>query len=54
MYERILVPTDGSVGMNRVIDHAAALAAEHNALVHALYVIDAASFTSLPMASVLG
>nr|WP_136716435.1 universal stress protein [Halorientalis salina] len=49
MYERILLPTDGSVGMDRVIDHAGELAAEHDALVHALYVVDTASFTSLPM-----
>jgi nucleotide-binding universal stress UspA family protein len=49
MYKRILLPTDGSAGMDRVIDHAADLAAEHGALVHALYVVDAGSFTSLPM-----
>jgi len=49
MYERILLPTDGSAGMGRVIEHAASLAAEHDALIQALYVIDAASFTSLPM-----
>lgn len=49
MYKRILLPTDGSVGMDRVIDHAADLAAQHDALIHALYVVDATSFTSLPM-----
>lgn len=49
MYKRILLPTDGSAGMARVIEHAADLAAEHDALIHALYVVDAASFTSLPM-----
>jgi len=49
MYNRILLPTDGSAGMERVVDHAASLAAEHDALVHGLYVVDATSFTSLPM-----
>lgn len=49
MYERILLPTDGSASMTPVIDHAAALASEHEALVHAVYVVDTRSFSSLPM-----
>lgn len=49
MYERILLPTDGSAGMDRVVDHAADLAVTHDALIHALYVIDTGSFTNLPM-----
>ncbi|MFB6165995.1 MAG: universal stress protein [Haloarculaceae archaeon] len=49
MYERILLPTDGSAGMRRVIDHAADLAAAHDALIHALYVVDSGSYASLPM-----
>ena len=49
MYKRILLPTDGSAGMDRVIDHAADLAAQHDALIHGLYVVDSTSFTSLPM-----
>jgi len=49
MYNRILLPTDGSAGMQRVIEHTGALASKHDALVHALYVVDAASFASLPM-----
>jgi len=49
LYEHILLPTDGSAGMDRVIEHAGDLAAVHDATVHALYVIDAASFSDLPM-----
>lgn len=49
MYNQILLPTDGSAGMDDVVDHAAELAATHGASVHVLYVVDAASFSSLPM-----
>lgn len=49
MYDRILLPTDGSAGMDRVVDHAADLAAEHDAVVNGLYVIDESSYTNLPM-----
>lgn len=51
MYEDILLPTDGSAGMERVIDHAASLAAVHDATLHALYVVDTASLRDLPMES---
>jgi len=49
LYESILLPTDGSAGIERVIDHAVELARVHDATIHALYVIDATSFTGLPM-----
>lgn len=49
MYDRILVPTDGSAGTRRAIDHAVELAATDGATLHALYVVNAASFASLPM-----
>jgi len=49
MYDAILVPTDGSAGMQRVIDHAASLAAEHGATVHGIYVVDTASLRDGPM-----
>jgi len=49
MYDDILVPTDGSAGMQSVIDHASTLAAEHGATLHGLYVVDTASLTDLPM-----
>lgn len=49
MYNRILLPTDGSAEMEDGIDHAAALAVRDDAPIHALYVVDAGSFSSLPM-----
>jgi nucleotide-binding universal stress UspA family protein len=49
LYDRILLPTDGSAGMDRVVDHAAALAAVHDAGIHALYVVDPGSIDDLPM-----
>lgn len=49
MYDDILLPTDGSAGMAAVIDHAGDLAAVHDATVHALYVVDTASLTDVPM-----
>jgi nucleotide-binding universal stress UspA family protein len=51
MYDDILVPTDGSAGTEKVIDHAAALAEVHDARLHGLYVVDTASWTGLPMES---
>ncbi len=51
MYDRVLLPTDGSAGMERVIDHAAELARVHEATLHALYVADTASLADLPMES---
>ncbi|WP_435193795.1 universal stress protein [Natronomonas sp. EA1] len=49
MYSRILVPTDGSPGMERVVEHAAELAAAHGATLDIVYVINTASFANLPM-----
>lgn len=49
MYDRILLPTDGSAGMTRVVDHAVELARTHGADLHALYVLDTASLSDLPM-----
>ena len=40
MYDRILVPTDGSETVDRVIDAALDVAAHHDAAVHLLYVAD--------------
>ncbi|CQH58988.1 UspA domain protein [Halobacterium hubeiense] len=50
-YERILVPTDGSEETREAVEHAIDLAAEHDATVHALYVVNSASFSGLPMES---
>lgn len=49
IYDTILVPTDGSAGCERVIEHAGELAELHDAAVVALYVVDATSYTGLPM-----
>lgn len=49
MYDRILVPTDGSAGSRRAIEHAIELAGLYGATVDALYVVNTVSFTSLPM-----
>jgi len=49
LYDHILLPTDGSAGIERAITHAEELARVHDATIHALYVIDATSFTGLPM-----
>ncbi|WP_251343162.1 universal stress protein [Haloplanus halophilus] len=40
MYDAILVPTDGSEGVDRTLDHAIEMARNHGATVHALYVVD--------------
>jgi len=40
MYERILVPTDGSEGANAAADHAIDIARRYDATLHALYVVD--------------
>jgi len=40
MYDDILVPTDGSEAVDRALDHAVRLAADHDATVHAVYVVD--------------
>lgn len=51
MYDDILVPTDGSGGMWKVIDHAVALAKKHDATLHGIYVVNTASLSDLPMES---
>ncbi len=40
MYDRILIPTDGSAGVTQAIRHGMAIAEGHAATVHGLYVID--------------
>ncbi|GGM31039.1 universal stress protein [Haloarcula argentinensis] len=48
MYDRILVPTDGSPGSRAVLTHAETLAKTHDSEIHALYVIDTGRFSTLP------
>ncbi|QRV16082.1 universal stress protein [Haloterrigena salifodinae] len=45
MYERILVPTDGSETAEAAIDHALELAERYDAVVHTLYVVDTDSMS---------
>jgi len=51
LYERILVPTDGSGATERAVREAVDLAAAHGATIHALYVLNTASFASIPTES---
>jgi nucleotide-binding universal stress UspA family protein len=54
MYDRILVPTDGSPEVDAVIDHAAGLAAAHDAALDALYVVNTAGYAGLPGDGAIG
>lgn len=49
MYERILVPTDGSTGVERAIQHAIDLATLHDAELHGVHAVNSASYGGLPM-----
>ena len=49
MYDRILVPTDGSPGVERAVEHAIGLAAAHGATLHAVYVCNTAGYGGLPL-----
>ncbi|WP_276301688.1 universal stress protein [Halorussus lipolyticus] len=49
MYDRILVPTDGSTETERAVEHAAELASAHGAQLHAVYVVNSATFAGLHM-----
>lgn len=49
MYDRILVPTDGSTEGERAVRHAADLAAAHDAAVLGVYVVNTTSYGGLPM-----
>ncbi|WP_280585254.1 universal stress protein [Halorubrum sp. Boch-26] len=49
LYNRILVPTDGSAEGHRAVVHAFDLAAVHGAAVHAIHVVDTASYAGMPM-----
>jgi len=49
MYDRILVPTDGSTEVERAVAHAARLASAHDADVVGVYVVNTTSYGGLPM-----
>jgi nucleotide-binding universal stress UspA family protein len=40
MYDHVLLPTDGSVGVDRATDHAIDAADRYDATLHVLYVVD--------------
>lgn len=48
MYDRILLPTDGSAGMASAIKQCLHQASQHGATVHALYVVDVRAYVMLP------
>lgn len=47
MYNDILLPTDGSKGNRRAIDHAIAIADEVDATVHALHIVNTSEYDGL-------
>jgi nucleotide-binding universal stress UspA family protein len=47
MYERILVPTDGSPAAEAAVEQAVSLAAQYDATIHALYVVDTSAYSTL-------
>ncbi|EMA46217.1 universal stress protein [Halobiforma nitratireducens] len=49
MYDRILVPTDGSSEVERALEYGFDLARAHDATARVLYVVNAASYGGLPM-----
>lgn len=48
MYDDILVPTDGSPGTATALEHALPIAADRDATLHGLYVIDRRRYTAAP------
>jgi nucleotide-binding universal stress UspA family protein len=48
MYDRLLLPTDMSTGVDRAIEHAIDAAERYNAELHVLYVVDADAYSSYP------
>ena len=49
MFDTVLVPTDGSEAMARVIDTASGLAEAHDAALRFVYVVPTAAFERLPL-----
>jgi nucleotide-binding universal stress UspA family protein len=48
MYDRILLPTDMSAGVDRAIEHAVDAVQRYDAELHVLYVVDADAYSSYP------
>ncbi|WP_408957658.1 universal stress protein [Natrinema sp. 74] len=53
MYDRILIPTDGSPECERAIEYAFELAHTHDATVRALYVVNVTGYSGLSMETAL-
>jgi len=51
MYDDVLVPTDGSDGAARGVEHALSLAATHDATLHVLSVVDTERYGETPALS---
>lgn len=47
MYDRILIPTDGSPAAEAAIEHAVDIAGQYDATLHALFVVDGAAYSTL-------
>lgn len=48
MYDDILVPTDGSKGVDRAVEHALNLAEKYDATAHVVYVVNTSAYSTLP------
>ncbi len=48
MYDRLLLPTDMSPGVDRAISHAIDAAQRYDAELHVLYVVDSGAYSSYP------
>ena len=48
MYDRVLLPTDMSPGVDRAIEHAIDAAQRYDAELHVLYVVDSEAYSSYP------
>lgn len=46
MYDEILLPTDGSSGTVEALEHALTVAADQNARIHVVYVVDRRLYTA--------
>jgi nucleotide-binding universal stress UspA family protein len=51
MYDDVLVPTDGSAGAERGVEHALSLAETHDATLHVLSVVDTGRYGETPALS---
>lgn len=47
MYDRILLPTDGSPAAEAAIEHALDIASRYDATIHALFVVDSGAYSTL-------